>query len=232
MNLTAFAIRNNITVIVLTVIMALYGIYAYFQLPKQQDPGFTIRAAVVITQFPGASPQRVEQLVTDKIEKAVQEIPELDNVTSESTQGISFVTANFKEKYKDMRPLFDKLRRKITDITDLPDGVRPPLVNDEYGDVFGIVYTLTGDGFSYRELNNYADEIRDELLKVDDVAKVQIQGKLDEAVYVEYDNSRLKEIGLSPSGLASILQSLNILQSGGDILTGTGTHHAGAIRQL
>ena len=220
MNLTAFAIRNNTTVIVLTVIMAVYGLYTYFQLPKQQDPGFTIRAAVVMTQFPGASPERVEQLVTDKIEKAVQEIPELDNVTSESTQGISFVTANFKEKYADMRPIFDKLRRKISDISGLPEGARTPLVNDEYGDVFGIVYTLTGDGFSYRELNNIADDIRDELLKVDDVAKVQIQGKLSEAVYVEYNNARLKEIGLSPSGLAGILQSLNILQSGGDILTG------------
>ena len=220
MNLTAFAIRNNTTVIVLTIIMAIYGIYTYFQLPKQQDPGFTIRAAVIITQFPGASPERVEQLVTDKIEKAVQEIPELDNVTSESTQGISFVTANFKEKYSDMRPIFDKLRRKISDINGLPEGAQTPLVNDEYGDVFGIVYTLTGDGFSYQELNNIADEIRDELLKVDEVAKIKIQGKLSEAVYVEYNNSRLKEIGLSPSGLAGILQSLNILQSGGDILTG------------
>ena len=220
MNLTAFAIRNNTTVIVLTAIMAVYGIYTYFQLPKQQDPGFTIRAAVVITQFPGASPERVEQLVTDKIEKAIQEIPELDNVTSESTQGVSFVTANFQEKFKDMRPIFDKLRRKISDITDLPEGVRTPVVNDEYGDVFGIVYTLTGDGFTYRELNSIADEVRDEILKVEDVAKVQIQGKLNEVVFVEYNNSRLKEIGLSPLGLASILQSLNILQSGGDILTG------------
>ncbi len=220
MNLTGFAIRNNTTIIVLTVLMAAYGVITYFQLPKQQDPGFTIRAAVVITQLPGASPARVEQLVTDKIEKAIQEIPELDFVTSESTQGVSFVTANFQEKYKDMRPIFDKLRRKIDDISDLPEGIRGPTVNDEYGDVYGIVYTLTGEGFNYRELNNIADEIRDELLKVDDVAKIQILGKLDEAIYVEYNNARLKELGLSPSGLAGILQSLNILQSGGDILTG------------
>ena len=220
MNLTGFAIRNNITIIVLTVLMSLYGVITFFQLPKQQDPGFTIRAAVVITQLPGASPQRIEQLVTDKIEKAIQEIPELDFVTSESTQGLSFVTANFQEKYTDMRPIFDNLRRKVEDITDLPEGVRGPTVNDEYGDVFGIVYTLTGDGFDYRELNNIADEIRNELLKVDDVAKVNILGTLDEAIYVEYDNARLKDIGLSPTTLASILQSLNILQSGGDILTG------------
>ena len=220
MNLTGFAIRNNITVMVLTVIMVVYGVVSYFQLPKQQDPGFTIRAAVVQTMLPGASPQRIEQLVTDKIEKAIQEIPELDFVTSESTQGISFVTASFKEKYTDMRPIFDKLRRKIRDISDLPQGIQGPFVNDEYGDVYGIVYTLTGDGFDYRELNNIADEIRNELLKVEDVAKINILGKLEEAVYVEYDNARLKELGLSPTALASILQSLNILQSGGDILTG------------
>ena len=205
---------------VLTLLMAAYGITTYFQLPKQMDPGFTIRAAVVITQFPGASPERVEQLVTDKVEKAVQEMPELDFVTSESTQGLSYVTANFKEKYSNMRPIFDKLRRKISDINDLPEGARTPRVNDEYGDVYGINYMLTGDGFDYRELNNIADEIKDELLKVDDVAKVLIKGKLNEAIYVEYDNARLKEFGLSPSGLAEILQSLNILQSGGDILVG------------
>ncbi len=220
MNLTGFAIRNNTTVMVLTILMVAYGVITYFQLPKQQDPGFTIRAAVVTAQLPGASPQRIEQLVTDKIEKAIQELPELDFVTSESTQGVSFVTANFKEKYTNMRPIFDKLRRKINDINDLPDGIQGPFVNDEYGDVYGIVYSLTGDGFDYRELNNIADQIRDEILKVDEVAKVNILGKLNEAVYVEYNNARLKELGLSPTSLAGILQSLNILQSGGDILTG------------
>ena len=113
MNLTGFAAGNRVTVYVLVVLMSLFGIIAYNTLPKQQDPGFTIRAAVVTTQFPGASPSRVEQLVTDKIEQAIQEMPELDNVTSESTPGFSFVVANFKESYTDMQPIFDKMRRKV-----------------------------------------------------------------------------------------------------------------------
>lgn len=219
-NLTAFATRNATTVIVLIVLMTLYGAGSYFSLPKQQDPGFTIRAAVVTTVFPGASPERVEQLVTDRIEKAIQEMPELDNVTSESKPGLSFVTANFKESYTDMRPIFDKLRRKIGDIDDLPAGIPARVVNDEYGDVYGSVYALTGEGFSYAELKDVADEIRDRLLKIDQVAKVEMQGGQDEEIYVEYNNARLKELGLSPQRLAQILGGVNIIQGGGDIRTG------------
>ena len=220
LNLTAFATHNKTTVYTLITLMTLYGVSAYFNLPKQQDPGFTIRAAVVTTRFPGASPQRVEQLVTDKIEKAIQEMPELDNVTSESQPGFSFVTANFKERYTDMRPIFDKLRRKIGDIDDLPDGIPSPIVNDEYGDVFGSVYALTGDGFSYAELKDIADEIRDRLLKIDQIAKVEIQGVQDEEIYVEYNNARLKELGLAPQQLSQILGGVNIIQGGGNIRTG------------
>ncbi|MGI9305606.1 MAG: efflux RND transporter permease subunit, partial [Gammaproteobacteria bacterium] len=219
-SLTAFAIRNRITVLVLVAIVALSGVFAYVNLPKQQDPGFTIRAAVVSTWFPGASPARVEQLVTDRIEKAIQEMPELDNVTSESKPGFSFVTANFKESYTDMRPIFDKLRRKVGDITDLPPGIRGPEINDEYGDVFGSVYALTGDGFSYVELEDIADEIKDRLLKISQVAKVEIQGTQDEVIYVEYNTARLRELGLSPQQLSQILGSVNIIQGGGNILTG------------
>ena len=219
-NLTAFAIRNRVTVILLVILLAIYGIFSYFGLPKQQDPGFTIRAAVVTTRFPGASPERVEQLVTDKIERAIQEMPELDNVTSESQLGFSFITANFQERYTDMRPIFDKLRRKVGDIDDLPEGIRGPVVNDEYGDVFGSVYALTGDGFTYAELKETADEIKDRLLKIDQVAKVEIQGTQDEVIYVEYNTARLKELGLSPQQLGQILGAVNIIQSGGDIVSG------------
>jgi multidrug efflux pump subunit AcrB len=113
MNLTSIAFRFDRVVYVLTVLLVLSGISAYFDLPKAQDPGFTIRTAVITTHFPGASPERVEQLVTDKIEKIVQELPELDNVSSQSLNGISTVYVNIKEKYRDMRPIFDTLRRKV-----------------------------------------------------------------------------------------------------------------------
>jgi len=219
-NITGPAINNRVTVYTLVFLVALYGIISYLGLPKKQDPGFTIRTAVVTTQFPGASPIRVEQLVTDKIEQAVQEMPELDNVTSESSPGLSFITVNFKESYTDMRPLFDKLRRKVEAVTGLPDSIRGPVVNDEYGDVYGSVFALTGEGYSYAELKDVADDIRDDLLHLEDIAKVQLQGIQEEEIFVEYNLAKLQEIGLSPQQLTQILSGVNIIQSGGDIVTG------------
>ena len=221
MNITQFAINNNRVTIILVVLLILLGISTYFALPKAQDPGFIIRAAQITTYFPGASPERVENLVTDKIEKAVQEMPEIDFITSQSRTGISVITPNYKESYKNMRPIFDDLRRKVEDIENtLPQGIDGPHVNDDFGDVYGIIYGLMGDGFSYRELKDIADEIKDELLKVDDVAKVQLQGIQDEVVFVEYNNARLTELGLSPQQLNADLASLNIISSGGSIRVG------------
>ena len=221
MNITQFAINNNRVTIILVVLLVLFGISSYFDLPKAQDPGFIIRAAQITTYFPGASPSRVENLVTDKIEKAIQEMPEIDFITSQSRTGISVITPNYKESYKNMRPIFDDLRRKVEDIeADLPQGIDGPHVNDDFGDVYGIIYGLMGDGFSYRELKDIADEIKDELLKVDDVAKVQLQGIQNEVVFVEYNNARLTELGLSPQQLNADLASLNIISSGGSIRVG------------
>ncbi len=221
--LTAFAVKNHVTVFVLVALLSMTGIMNYISLPKQQDPGFTIRTAVVTTVFPGASPQRVEELVTDQIEEIIQEIPELDNVTSESRNGLSIVNANFQEKYKDMRPIFDKLRRKIDTLVaqrSLPSGALEPDVNDEFGDVFGILYALEGEGYTNAELKDIADEIRKSLLKIGDVAKVEIHGEKKEVIYVEYNGARLQEMGLSPKTLQGTLQASNILEAGGDIRIG------------
>ena len=220
MNITAAAIDKNRITLVLVVLLLSAGLMAYSALPKEQDPGFIIRTAVITTAFPGASPERVELLVTDKIEKKVQEMPEVDSVTSESRTGISIVSVNFFESYKEMRPIFDDLRRKVEDIRDLPDGIRDPVVNDEFGDVFGSVYTLTGDGYSYAELEEVAEEIRDRLLKVREISKVSIHGGQEEVVFVEYNNARLRELGLSPQQLSGVLASVNILASGGDVVSG------------
>ncbi|MEL7451423.1 MAG: efflux RND transporter permease subunit, partial [Pseudomonadota bacterium] len=221
MTLTRSAIdRNRITFTVIA-LAVLAGFFAYYDIPKAQDPGFTIRTAVITTRFPGASPQRVEELVTDKIEKKIQEMPEVDIITSESRTGISIITVDFKESYKIMRPIFDDLRRKVETVTDeLPQGATIPIVNDEFGDVFGSVYTLTGDGFSYAELKEVADELRDVLLKEPDIAKVEIHGAQQEVIFVEYNNARLSEFGLSPQRLAASLASANIVSSGGDVISG------------
>ena len=221
MDLTRTAIERNRITITVVALLIIAGVLAFQTIPKAQDPGFTVRTAVITTRFPGASPERIEQLVTDKIEKKAQEMPEIDNIVSESRTGISIVYVNFKESYKIMRPIFDDLRRKIdTVVPDLPQGSLPPDINDEFGDVFGVVYTLTGDGFSYAELKTVADELRDELLKEPDIAKVEIHGAQQEVVFVEYNNATLADLGLSPQQLSASLASVNILSSGGDIVSG------------
>ncbi len=221
MNITAVALRNNRTTIVLMLVILLSGFQAYLNMPRAYDPGFIIRAAQVVTYFPGASPERVEQLVSDKIEKIVQEIPELDFVTSESRTGVSIVLVNIKESYKKMRPIWDSLRRKIDDVKEeLPDGIIGPEVNDEFGDVFGIVMTLTGEGYSYAELKDIADDTRDQFLYLDDVAKVDILGAQEERIFVEYSNTQLSKLNLSPSQLLQMLSGRNIIIPGGSIKLG------------
>ncbi len=218
MNITKLAITNNRTSIVLLIVILLSGISAYNSMPKDYDPGFIIRTAQVITYFPGASPARVESLVSDKIEKAIQEIPELDYVKSESRTGISIVSANIKERYKKMRPIWDNLRRKIESIeSELPAEAQKPIINDEFGDVFGIVVGVTAENFSYRELKQITDEVKDEFLTLAEVGKVDIFGEQDERVFIEYNNARLSELGLSPSQLSDQLASRNIVIPGGSI---------------
>ncbi len=167
MSLTQTAIeRNRVTVVALLVIV-FAGFSAYQTMPQNEDPGFIIRAAQVLTFFPGASPERVELLVSDKLEKVIQEIPELDFVTSTSRDGVSIIIMNILESERDMRPIWDDLRRKIErGSRDLPDGVIGPFVNDEFGDVFGTVIALTGEGYSYAELKEVADQVRNVLLDI------------------------------------------------------------------
>ncbi len=221
MSLTGFAIDKNRITLVLVFMLFVAGMLAYWNLPKAQDPGFIVRTAVITTRLPGASPERMEQLVADKIEEKVQEMPEVDHIVSESRTGISIINVQFKESYKAMRPIFDDMRRKVEDVSrELPDGVDGPHVNDEFGDVFGSVYTLAGEGYNYAELKAVADEIRDRLLKESDVAKVTIHGAQDEVIFVEYNNARLTELGLSPQQLGSVLRGVNILSSGGNIVNG------------
>lgn len=220
MDVTAASIRRDRVTAVAVLVLLAAGLQAYANMPRQLDPGFIIRTAQVRTFFPGASPERVEQLITDPIEEVVQEIPELDFVESQSRTGVSLIFVNVKEEYTEMRPIWDDLRRKVERIaTELPDGVQGPYVDDEFGDVFGILLTITGvdEGFSYRELEDVAEEVRDAMLRAPDVAKVEIHGAQEERVFVEYDNARLAQLGLSPMALNDLLEQRNIIVPGGDI---------------
>ncbi|WP_422858444.1 efflux RND transporter permease subunit [Flagellimonas sp. S174] len=222
MNLAKFSIdKNRITFMVLATIILL-GINMYFSLSQDSMPPYTVRVATVVSQFPGASPERVEQLVTDKIEKVAQELPELKEVTSTSRTGLSVVSVSLKDEVspETLQSVWDRLRRKLGSIQGLPSGVTPNLNDDGIGDVYGIVVGLTSDGFSYAEMKEYADDIKDDLIKLPDAAKVELGGVQEERVFVEFDNTRLKEYGLSASKLQQNIGATNILSSGGQINVG------------
>jgi len=219
MNLTQFSInRNRVSLSILTVILVL-GLVLYPSLSRDSMPPYTVRIATVVSSFPGASPIRVEELVTDKIEEVAQELPELKEVSSTSRSGISVVTVELKMETdpEDLQAVWDRLRRKLDMISDLPENVIPVLDDDGIGEVFGIALGLTSDGFSYAELKDFADDIRDDLIILNDAAKVEINGAQDERVFVEFDNAKLKTYGLTSSKLQDIISNTNILNSGGEI---------------
>lgn len=218
MNITKYSIVRFRIILVFLAIIVIGGINSYNNIPRSEDPGFIIRTAVITTQFPGASPKRVEMLVTDKIEEAIQEIPEVDYTTSSSQTGLSTIYVNIKEEYKNLQPIWDRLIRKVNRVKPkLPQEVVGPVVNDEFGDVFGSIITLTAEGYSYKEMEDIAKDVRDELLRIKDVAKVEVLGEQKERIFVEYDNARLAELDISPYQLGEILEAQNIIFSGGSI---------------
>lgn len=220
MNITHAAIEKNRITAVILIIVLFAGISTFRTMPRAEDPGFIIRVALVMTYFPGASPERMELLVTDKLEKVIKEMPEIDFISSESRTGVSILYIGIQESYTDMRPIWDRLRRKVERASpDLPEGVIGPFVNDEFGDVFGTIVTMTGEGYSYAELKEIADDVRNELLLIEEVAKVEIHGAQEEHIFVEYNNARLAELNLSASQLSGMLASLNIIIPGGDVTT-------------
>ncbi len=222
MNITQLAIEKYQLTLLLTLALIITGVMTFKSMPRAQDPSFPIRVATVTTLFAGASPDRVEQLLTDPLEKVIQEMPEIYSITSTSKTGISTITVNLKDRYKDLQPIWDKLKSKVDKIQgELPSGVETSVVDDEVGDIFGIAIGVVNDGFTYAEQKQLADELRDELLKIDLVAKVELYGDQEERIFVEYNSAQLTELGLSPEYLGDILQQKNIIIPGGRIKRGT-----------
>jgi multidrug efflux pump len=221
MNITSFALKNDKVTIVFSLLLFIYGIISFLDLPRAKDPGFIIRTAIV-TYFPGASAKRVEQLVTDKLEKQIQEMSEIDFIKSTSKSGVSIIFVNILEKHKNMRPIWDALRRKVEDgARQLPNGTSKPIVNDEFGDVYGSMISISANGLSPKELEDIANDTKDVFLRLDDVAKIEILGIQPQVVYVEFDNSKMARLNLSASYLKNILESKNIVLSGGNIKVDT-----------
>ena len=222
MTITEFSIKNNIVTFSLLFVIIFAGYSSFESMPRDDMPPFLVRAANVVTVFPGASPERMELLVSDKIEEVCQEVPEVDYIKSENRTGISVVIIFIKDSESDLQPIFDNLRRKVESVqSQLPSGVVSVVFNDEgLADVYGIILGMTADGFTYAELKEAADDVRDDLIKLPNVAKVKIVGAREERIYLDYDNARLAELGLTQQKLKNIISGTNIVFSGGDVEIG------------
>ncbi len=223
MNIAAYSIKNKVTILVLTALIIIGGILSYQKLGRLEDPEFTIKTAVIYTQYPGATPEEVEEEVTEQIETAIQQLKQIDKVRSVSRSGISIVYADIKSRFnsKVIPQVWDELRRKVSDVqAQLPPGSKKSIVNDDFGDVYGVFYALIGDGYSYKDLNEYADVLRRELLLCDDVAKIEISGAQREVVYVEISRSKLAQLGVSPRVIFNTLNQQNIVSSSGNVEVG------------
>ena len=223
MNIAQFFIERRVITLVLTVVMIGAGMTSYQGLSRLEDPEFTIKDALVITQYPGASAAEVEEEVSDRLETAVQKMGQLKRVVSKSDRGLSTLTVTIKDKYDKTKlpQVWDELRRKINDAQkDLPPGAGPSLVIDDYGDVFGIFLAVYGDGYSYAELKDVVDLLRRELLLVKDVGKIDTYGERTEAVYVELNRDRMSQLGIPESVIINELQQKNAVAKAGRVKVG------------
>ncbi|EGQ8192048.1 efflux RND transporter permease subunit VmeI [Vibrio parahaemolyticus] len=221
--IAAYFIRNRVISWMVSLIFLIGGIAAFFGLGRLEDPAFTIKDAMVVTSYPGATPQQVEEEVTYPLEKAIQQLTYVDEVNSISNRGLSQITVTMKNNYgpDDLPQIWDELRRKVNDLkVTLPPGVNEPQVIDDFGDVYGILLAVTGDGYSYKELLDYVDYLRRELELVDGVSKVSVSGQQQEQVFIEVSMKKLSSIGLSPNTVFNLLSTQNIVSDAGAIRIG------------
>ncbi len=213
MNIATWSIEKKVITWTMTCLMVIVGIISFNSLSRLEDPEFTIKEAVILTPYPGASATEVEQDVTNVIEKACQELGQLDYVESRSSRELSIVKAVMKRNYdkKALPQVWDELRRKVNDAQRrLPPGAGPSLVKDDFGDVYGVYLALTGEGYTYRELYEYAKFLQRELLQVKDVQRIILYGHLPEAIYVEMRREKMAEFGVSPRDIFQALASKNL----------------------
>ena len=212
-------ILNNRTALVIYAGLILAGISSYLNIGRMEYPDFTIRNAQVITRFEGRSTLEVEQQVSDPIERTLRQMPEIDKITSTSKPGLSILSVELKETYFDLEPIWQDLRNKVAEV-ELPEGTRPPEINDDVGDVFPYVYALTSDGFTYAEMLDYADYFRDEIMTVDGVGKVEFHGDVEERIYLEFSSSEAAALSYSPSEMIQAIASQNAVANSGSVLSG------------
>ncbi|MBR2209172.1 MAG: efflux RND transporter permease subunit, partial [Synergistaceae bacterium] len=222
MDIARASIKKFTVVIFLCILILLGGVKAYFEIGKLEDPSFTIKTAVITAVYPGSSASEVEQEVTSRIEDAVQAMGEIKHIRSRSTPGMAIIYVDIKDEYtsKELPQVWDKLRQKVNDAqVYMPSGTTI-LINNDFGEVYGQYYALIGDGYTMKELYDYADFLKKNLVLVDGVASVKILGEQTEAIYVEFSASRMSALGLSPLMVFAALTQQNTLTALGNITLG------------
>ena len=222
-NLSEWAIQHRSLVTYFMLVIVVAGIFSYFHLGRSEDPDFTVKTMVVQAGWPGASVGDTLQQVTDRLERKLQETPNLDYLKSYTTAGQATIFVSLKDSTPPAKvpDTWYQVRKKVADIrSTLPQGIVGPGFNDEFGDTYGIVYGFTADGFTHRELRDYVDDVRKQLLAVPDISKVDVLGAQDERVYVEFSTGQLAGLKLDRSALIAALQSQNIVTPAGIVQTG------------
>ena len=220
MTLSETAHRHRPVVFMLVAVLMGLGVLSYLTLPAREDPAITIREAVVTTSFPGLATDRMERLVTRTLEEAIRQVPEVEEIRSTTMTGLSIIHIEILDVYFDLDQIWDEVRQKIDAVVpDLPAGTRPPVMNDDFGDVAVLTVALTADGFGLPEMADMADHIRDTLYRVPGTRRIDILGSVDERIYVETDPARLAELGISPEGIAATLADQNVIAPGGTVET-------------
>mgnify|MGYP003633946737 CR=1 FL=1 len=220
MKLAGFAIENRAFSYFVAVVVAIAGVGSFFSLGQMEDPAFAVKSAVVTVGYPGASAEEVELEVADRIEIALQELPQLDFVESWSRPGQTQIVISIKDEFwADRLPqIWDELRRKINDVrTSMPPGVEEPVISDDFGDVFGFQLAVIGDGYTAAELERYAKDLRKELSVVDGVSRADLWGVQQQVIYLDVSETQLAQLGLSDSSIENTLRQQNMIVDAGNV---------------
>lgn len=221
-NLSSWALKHQTLVMYALCALLLAGVYSYTQLAQKEDPDFTFKVMTIKLLWPGASAREIEQQVTDRVERKLQETPWLDNVSSYSKAGEAVVFVTLKDSMPPaaLEHAWNQVRKELSDMRrDLPDGVDDPVINDNFGETYGSIYALTSNSFSNAELAAQASKVRDELLRIEHVNSVKLIGVLPEKIYIEFSNKKMTELGIDPLLVASALKSQNAMEPAGEVLS-------------
>lgn len=207
MDFGKWALNNTKLVSFMIVVLIIGGFLSYLKMPKLEDPAIKVRQAMIVTTYPGASAHQVELEVTDQIEKAIREVASVDNVQSQSMNDLSIITVELQTTTKDIEQQWDLVRRKVTNVqSKLPADASVPIVRDDFGDVYGMFYALTGDGLEDNELGDYAELMKRELIDIDGVCRVDIYGKRSQCINIELHQDKMANLGVMPM---EVIQTLN-----------------------